>query len=154
MKQARELVQAFKDIVGKDVNIFPATVKSVDKESNTCVVDFEELDLGGVRLQSIEKATKGLTIYPAIGSVVLVQRLTDEDYFICMFSEIDQVVIKTDETVFEVKDGVLVKKGDDTLKDALLLIVQAVQQITVLYGNNPDYAKLQQAVTKINNILK
>lgn len=43
---------------------------------------------------------------------------------------------------------------DDSLKDALTLIIQAVQQIMVMYGNNPDYGKLSQALTKVNNIFK
>ncbi len=40
----------------------------------------------------------------------------------------------------------------DSLKDILTLILKAVQPILVLYGNNPDYAKLTQALTKINNL--
>jgi phage baseplate assembly protein V len=44
--------------------------------------------------------------------------------------------------------------GDDSLKDALTLIIQAVQQIVVMYGNNPDYTKLSEALTKVNNIFK
>lgn len=43
---------------------------------------------------------------------------------------------------------------DNSLKDALTLIIQAVQQIMVMQGNNPDYAKLSQALTKVNNIFK
>ncbi len=51
-------------------------------------------------------------------------------------------------------DGkLLVQKGADTLKQALTLIVEAVQPIVVLYGNNPVYAKLTQALAKINNLL-
>lgn len=43
---------------------------------------------------------------------------------------------------------------NNSLKDALTLIIQAVQQIMVMQGNNPDYAKLSQALTKVNNIFK
>jgi phage baseplate assembly protein gpV len=51
-------------------------------------------------------------------------------------------------------DGkLLLQKGTDTLKQALTLIVEAVQPIVVLYGNNPVYTKLTQALTKINNLL-
>ncbi|HJU46360.1 MAG TPA: hypothetical protein VJ647_06215 [Chitinophagaceae bacterium] len=42
----------------------------------------------------------------------------------------------------------------NSLKDALTLIIQAVQQIVVMYGNNPDYGKLSEALTKVNNIFK
>lgn len=52
-------------------------------------------------------------------------------------------------------DGqLLVQKGGDTLKQALVLIVEAVQPIVVLYGNNPVYSKLAEALTKINALLK
>lgn len=44
--------------------------------------------------------------------------------------------------------------NDNSLKDALTLIIQAVQQIVVMQGNNPDYAKLSEALTKVNNIFK
>lgn len=43
---------------------------------------------------------------------------------------------------------------NDSLKDALTMLIEAVQQIVVMYGNNPDYTKLSQALTKVNNIFK
>jgi phage baseplate assembly protein V len=47
-----------------------------------------------------------------------------------------------------------ISAGDDSVKDALTLIIEAVQQIVVIQGNNPDYDKLSQALTKVNNIFK
>lgn len=45
-------------------------------------------------------------------------------------------------------------QGSDGKKisDLLTLIVQAIQPILVIYGNNPDYSKLSQALTQIQNL--
>ena len=47
-----------------------------------------------------------------------------------------------------------IKNPTVTLKVILTEIVQAVQQIVVLQGNNPDYTKLAKAITDINNLLR
>ena len=52
-----------------------------------------------------------------------------------------------------IDEHLLVEKDGDTLKQALTLIVEAVQPIVVIYGNNPIYSKLSEALTKINNLL-
>lgn len=89
--------------------------------------------------------------------------------FIEQCSEIDEFLIKIGQKTYKLNDtGHLIKGGNDTLKQVLelmiegsKLIIEATQQILVLYGNNPDYAKLTQAnvdkftqaLTKLNNIL-
>jgi hypothetical protein len=47
-----------------------------------------------------------------------------------------------------------IKKQNDTLRQALEMIIQAVMKVAVIQGTNPDYAKLQQALIKIQNILR
>ena len=61
-------------------------------------------------------------------------------------------IIKTSSFLQDGKFTITV--DDDSLKDALTLIIQAVQQIVIMYGNNPDYTKLSEALTKVNNIFK
>lgn len=87
-----------------------------------------------------------------------------ENVFKILFE--DGTEIKYDKTAHELtatfgtvvykwnRNGFLQQKGSDTLKQILVLITEAVQQVVVLYGNNPDYTKLTQALTKINNILE
>ena len=156
MKQAAELVNVLKNILGNPDAVFPATVAAVDKEKNVCDVVYSEMEIGEVRMQAIIKAgTKGLKVYPAANSTVLVQRLGDKgEFFICMVSEIESVVIEADTTVMEVKDGFLFQKDADTLRDALVTFIEAVEAIVVMQGRNPDWLKLATAKTKIQNILK
>jgi phage baseplate assembly protein gpV len=47
-------------------------------------------------------------------------------------------------------------QGQDGIKlsDIISNIIAAVQQITVIYGNNPDYSKLTQAQTYLQNLLE
>lgn len=45
------------------------------------------------------------------------------------------------------------KKGSDTLLTALTDLIGAIEPILVIYGNNPDFVKLQSAKTKLNNLL-
>jgi hypothetical protein len=76
-----------------------------------------------------------------------------DEWMLIGCQEIDKYRLVVGDLVFEVgTDQFTVKKGADSLKDALTLIVEAIQQIVVIYGNNPAYDKLTQALTKINNI--
>lgn len=53
MKQAKDLYNALKAVLGNSDSVFPAVVKSVDKSKNVCEVAFDDLEIGNVRLQSI-----------------------------------------------------------------------------------------------------
>ncbi|MGN6604567.1 MAG: hypothetical protein ACTHK8_19060 [Ginsengibacter sp.] len=156
MKGAAELVQAFKTITAKDAAIFPAVVVSVDKINSVCDVSFSDLELGNVRLQALIKADqKGLKIFPVVDSNVLVGRIGDEgEMCVLMYSEIESVSVAVDNTTLEIKDGFLIQRDADTLKDALVTLIEAVEKIVVMEGTNPDYLKLTDAKTKIENILR
>ena len=156
-ESAKKLVKAIRQIVDTGSEVFPATVVSVDKSNDTCIVEFDELQIGDVRIKAtIEDQAKGVKLYPVPQSVVLVQRIVlgvNADYFITMFSEVEEVRVLIGELVFKTnEEGVLIKKGDDSLKDILKLTIEAVQQITVLYGNPPNYQKLETAIEKLNNL--
>jgi len=156
MKQAKELVKALKDITNTGDDILVGTVISVDKELDSSVIEVDGGLLGFVRLRSTTGPSgKGIVFYPAINSVVLVERLNDEEWFVVMLSELDSAVVTIGNTRLTINaSGFLIKKDTDTLKDALTLIIDSVKQVTVLYGNNPDYLKLNAAQTKINNLLQ
>ncbi|MCG8399699.1 hypothetical protein LWS67_24740, partial [Bacillus atrophaeus] len=64
-------------------------------------------------------------------------------------------VVNIDNTLLKVNaEGISISKGEDSLIDVLTLIIDAVSEIMVLYGKNPNYLKLTEAKMKLNNILK
>ena len=108
-----------------------------------------------MRLGPVLNEKESLTLFPKIGSYVLAVKIeNDEDWMVVACDEVDKVRVIAGEMIFEMKDGYLIKKGNDTLKEVIQLIIEAVQKIVVLQGTNPDYMKLTQALTKAQNILK
>jgi hypothetical protein len=156
MKQAKDLATAIKNITSKGDQVLLAVVESVDKSKATCEVLFNDLELGDVRLQAVVKADqKGFKVFPIAGSWVGIQKLGDKgDYFICLVSEIDQLICETDNTIIDVKDGILLKRGTDTLAAAVVKFIEALELIFIVQGNNPDYVALAQAKLMFQNILK
>ena len=124
------------------VNGFTCDVSPVDGDA----------DLLDVRLIADLENDKSFILVPKVDSFVVVGFLTDAVAYVTMVSEVDKVYCKIGNLEFQLASKFLIKKGDDSIKDVLQLIIEAVQQITVIYGNNPDYAKLGQAETKINNL--
>jgi hypothetical protein len=90
---------------------------------------------------------------PKVGSFVVVSFLTKDIGYVSMVSEVSELYYKNGTTVMQVNDKFLFQHGSDTLKQVIQLIIESVQVITVMYGNNPDYTKLTQALTKLNNLL-
>lgn len=77
------------------------TVKAV--EGDTCTVD----DYEDVRLNAIiEDLQSQFTIYPKVGSKVVIGRLENEaDAFVIAVSEIEKLIIKMGNQLFEFKEG-------------------------------------------------
>jgi len=156
MKQARELYNLLRNIGNKGDDIRPAIVVSVDKTMDTCTVDFDELEMGDVRLRSVIKAgVNGVVKYPLVGSVVLLKKIADEMYYVAMYSDVEETETNIGGKVYKLNsNGHLIGGGNDTLLQAQILIIDAISKIMVLYGNNPDYLALQQAKEKLLNILQ
>jgi hypothetical protein len=92
------------------------TVKAV--EGDTCTVD----DYEDVRLNAIIEVTDSqFTVYPKVGSKVVIGRLENEDNaFVLGVSEIEKVIIKIGDQLFEMKDGKFkITKGNVSLKSIL-----------------------------------
>lgn len=77
------------------------TVKAV--EGDTCTVD----DYEDVRLNAIIEVTDSqFTVYPKVGSKVVIGRLENEDNaFVLGVSEIEKLIIKMGNQLFEFKEG-------------------------------------------------
>jgi hypothetical protein len=156
-EQIRSLLKTMAAEVGPDFSML-AQVKSVNEEEFTCDLYDEEseLDFFDVRLRPVLDEKECLTIIPKVDSWVLAMRIeASEDWMIVAVGEADKWRLKIGEAIIEQDStGLLIQKDADTLKQALTLIVEAVQKIVVIQGTNPDYAKLTQALTKVNNLLR
>ena len=157
-KAAQELYHLLKGMTSTDANVFPAIVKKINSD-DTIDVELDGLVLPDVQCQSaVINGQKGIKIKPAIDSVVMVEHIGDrksDEYMVVLYSDIDEHSIEIATMKFLMDaNGLLVKKGNDTLLEALELIIEGVMQIIVLKGRNPNYAKLQQALTKLKNILR
>jgi hypothetical protein len=130
------------------------TVKSVNGMKCECLPVNGNAPIKDVRLVA-DDSTKKYVLVPKVGSMVVVEFLNNAAGYVAMVSEITEVLIKIGTVYYSMNDeGFLLKKGSDTLKDILKLIVEAMQVIVVMQGNNPDYGKLTQAMLKINNLLR
>jgi hypothetical protein len=92
------------------------TVKTV--ENDTCTVDNYE----DVRLNAIVKDSDSqFTVYPKVGSKVVIGRLENEDNpFVIGVSEIEKVTVKIGNQLLEMKDGKFtIKNGNVSLKSIL-----------------------------------
>ena len=156
-EQIRELLDARAARFGPQPTIL-ATVQSVDELEATCVLYDEETDLEyhDVRLRPVINGKESLTVFPKAGSWCLVVRIEGtEEWMITAYTEIDSWRLKIGDAIMEQDaDGLLIKKQGDTLRQALELMIEAVMKVVVVQGQNPDYQKLQQALTKIKNLLR
>jgi hypothetical protein len=156
-EQIRSKLKQMAGEVGPDVTML-AQVKSVNEDEMTCDLydDESELDFYDVRLRPVIDGKEFLTIIPKVDSWVLAVRLEDsDDWQAIAFGEVDKWRLKIGEAVIEQDaTGLLIQRQSDTLKQVLQLMIQAVQVIVVTSGTNPDYLKLTEAMTKLNNLLR
>lgn len=157
-KTAKEFYEVLKNIASPNANVLPAIVKKVNG-NDTVDVDVNGVTYYDVNLKASEKSgQKGIRIKPAVDSLILIERIGDQksdEWVVLMYSEVDEVLFEIAAAKFLMdKDGFIVSNGADTLKDAIKLIIEAVQVIVVLQGKSPDYAKLTQALTKLNKVFK
>lgn len=160
MEQDELIREGLRDLakkVGPEHSIL-AVIGSVDETRFTCdLIDDDGVSYVDVRLSPVLDGTEALTVFPKIGTWALAVRIEgDDDWMLVSVGEADKYRIKIGSCVFEIASGTdkfSIKKGDNNLKDALLSIIQAVQKIVVMTGNNPDYMKLISATNIINDIM-
>lgn len=135
------------------------TGTAINVTDDGCDVEVDgEPTLTDVRFYAIiDNVASKIVIRPKEGSKVLVGLIGGiiTEAFVSQCSEIDSVTITIGTVVYKVtSDGHVIKKGSDTLLKALKMLIEGVSQIVVLEGNNPDYAKLNNALVMIQNVLK
>jgi hypothetical protein len=153
---------------GEEIYSKVCKVKAVNGLVCDCTPIDGDADIFDVRMIAHD-STKFFVMIPKVDSYVVVNFLNKQAAFISMVSEITEIKFKIGTTYYSADDtGFLIKKDNDTMKEMIQLMlethqltIEAVQQIVVLYGNNPDYSKLVQgltkkgqALTKMNNLLR
>lgn len=119
----------------KKFTLVVGEVKAVN-DNDTCTVgDYEDVRLNAI----IDSLESKLTIYPVVGSQVVIARLEDEDdMFVTGFSEIDKVTIKIKDQLFEMKDGKFsIQSGGLSLKSILNDAFSTLQSATVMTSDGP-----------------
>ncbi|ROI09798.1 hypothetical protein EGI11_03305 [Chryseobacterium sp. H3056] len=156
------LQKALSKLTGRKVSTFPASVVSVNKEVGTCTVSDGELEFVDVQLSATVKDDKRFLLIPKVGSFVLVSPIQEDLHrlYVEMFSEIVEVIMRTDASEFSFNDdGFLLKKQAETLKQLMGDLLQAIQNMkfttnagpTILLLNKPTFKEIE---TRFNNFLK
>lgn len=154
-EQIKEQLSIFAGKVGPKT-ILPATVTAVN-DDDTIAIEFSDgSTVDDARLRSVVKAGNKVLLIPKVESIVLVAKIENSDeYIVVAIEEITDVKYLIDSVQYEVSSaGFLIQKDADTLKDALVTFVEAVEAIIVMQGRNPDRLKLATAKEKIQNILR
>ncbi len=131
-------------------------VKSVDANEMTCVITDDDFDIPEVRLRPVLDGKKSITIFPKVGAWAIAVRIEDgEEWMLVQAGEVEKYRIEQNDLVFEM-DGqkFLIEKTGANLLDILKNIIEACSQIVVIQGNNPNYQKLTDALTKAQLLFK
>ncbi len=106
-----------------------AKVKSVDETNATCILEDEDgQEIPNVRLRPVLNGKKSFIQIPKVGTFVLAIRIEDDDdWMVIGCDEIEKIVWYVGTTVFEIKDGFLLKKGDETLKKIMLDLLKEIK---------------------------
>lgn len=147
---AAKLHSLLRKLFDQGSDVLSAVVKTVDKENCTCDVTVDEMDLSEVRLKATIEPQKGYKVFPAVGSVVLIEKLSSEEFFVVMYSEVDEIKIENEDCTIQITDGVLIQKGDETAKkiiddtlDQIKAVSAQLQLVVVAIGVTPDVPALQ-----------
>lgn len=132
-------------------------VKSID--GDICAVD----EFTNVRLNAIIASLDSqFTVYPVVGSNVVVARLEGEDdAFVCGFSEIEKVTVKIGEQLLELYNGKFtIKNGDTDLKAILNDTYSVLKSAIINTPSGPgkfspaDVQKFEELNNQVNQLLQ
>lgn len=157
MDISKELIQGLSDFAKRRNidNLSLGKVLSVDVQNAKCKCQVGDFGIS-VSLMAAPNVTNAFLAYPSVGSYVTIG-IVGSRWYLVGCSEIDKVSCIVGTTKFEVSNnGVLIKKGNETLKSVLISLVSELQlsfsQINAVIGvpaNTPNY---QTILTKINSL--
>lgn len=107
----QEVRQLLAQFIGVNKPTLLATVKSVDKIENICVVDDDGTEIPGIRLRCITGENNGIVAYPKKGAYVLCVKVEDtEEWAVIKASEYESIEMTIESLVINGGDnGGLVK---------------------------------------------
>lgn len=120
-ERGQQLYTALKKLQERQVDVFPAIVKSIN--GATIDVEVDGLLYEGVQLQAIEsEVIKGILITPSIDSVVIIQRIMNSnDFSVIMYSNVKELIHETGNAKVLINDdGVGIYAGGENLLDILI----------------------------------
>jgi hypothetical protein len=156
MTPEAEIIERLKALAKAPMQVFPATVKSVDAGALVCDVEADSVVWYEVRIQSLAQKGKGISPLPKVGSYVLVARIgNSNELFIAAYSEVDQVLLEISDTSFKLtgagveitksgkttflqEDLFTIKTSNESLKKILKDIIDAIGALTVTTGVGPS----------------
>jgi hypothetical protein len=151
-KQQSLLIEGIRNLSKEKATIIPALVETSDKEKGTInVITFEELKIPNVRVRSvIEADDKGMLIFPAKNTSVLIARINKSDnYVMISMQEPEMMKCRVGEKYLELdKDGLELSAGDDTLKKCL---DDLLDEIITIYApmNKAAFTAIKNRLAKL-----
>lgn len=147
-----ELLEAFRLLKKRDVDTFPATVVSVDKDNGTCIINADGLDFPDVQLSAIiDGSDKKCYLFPKVGSSILVSPINEDMHrlYVESYSEIESYHLHIESVQFQIdKNGFLLKKENESLKKLMSDLIKAIKEMkfTTNYGPTIKLINLQQFI--------
>ena len=129
----QETVQRLAKDDGLEPYSVACTVDAVDAAERTCDVTPNNGDaqIFGVRFQAVVNQDgddpKGLTVFPTVGSEVVVTFMNNFTGYVGVYTEVDLYIIET---------------KDESLKDILSDLIDAINNITVTTPQGPSTSPL------------
>lgn len=157
MESLKYLLNRFPKIIEK------GTVKSIN--GNVCHVVLEDKgkDIWDCTIGAIiENKQNHLSIYPKVGSIVLVGLIGDETATILAVSEVEKIYFKNNEADFTFdstgfqfnRDGENLKKVLNDFQDGFGKLCDELAKVVVSIGVTPDVPAIQQIKNEIINTNK
>jgi len=154
-QQIKDEWAKFSKQFGPDI-IVGATVTAINDDDTISVTLGDGSVIDDVRLKAVVKDGNKFLLIPAENSSVLIGKLrNDDEYVIIAVDEITEIKCVIETLTQSINaNGFLFQKDADTLKDAMILFVEAMEPIVIMEGRNPDLVKLAQAKVKLQNLLR
>jgi len=150
------LAIAFRKLKQRDVDTFPGTVVSVNKEQGTCTVSDGDIEYTNVQLSAIiDGSDQKFYLFPAVESSVLVSPINEDLHrlYVEAYSKIESFDLNIEQVQFQVdKDGFLLKKENETLKALMVDLIGAIKNMSFLVNTTGTAAAQTGSTNTLNNL--
>lgn len=137
--------------------IMEGTVSAIDTDALTVDVTLDEgPGEYGIKLRAVSNGNKsGLVCIPKMGSTIIFGRVRGErDFVMLQASELEKTTLEMDgATIVVSASGIEIKRGGQSLLQALVDFVQELQNVVVTQGTTPNVVALEAIKTRMKQIL-